>query len=132
MLIPALLKQYQQIAYMTGESNYTRIHFVDAPPQIHARTLGYFAELLPEFVRIHKTYLVNPSHITDYRASAAKKVNLQVLAQWLPISRHRIKEVMPMLERALTVDLITQRSLQDQKTKTRLSQKSKWIHKRIH
>ena len=51
-----------------GESNYTHLFFENKKPLLVAKTLIEFEELLQEhnFIRIHKTHLVNLKHVTAY------------------------------------------------------------------
>lgn len=55
----------QNIVYLQSEVNYTRIFLKDGKAYLEAKTLKHFNGILdgPEFIRIHKSYLVNRSQI---------------------------------------------------------------------
>lgn len=56
------------IEYLEGIGNYTNVYIVGQKPIMVSRTLKRFEELLPNFIRIHKSRLVNPIYIVDYKA----------------------------------------------------------------
>ena len=55
----------EEIIRLEASSNYTRIFFTNQTKLISAKVLKQFAEMLEPFgfVRIHRTHLVNRSHI---------------------------------------------------------------------
>lgn len=55
------------IIYCEGENNYTRFIFIDHKPILISKTLGEYEEILEDyqFIRIHKSYLVNKVYITQ-------------------------------------------------------------------
>jgi two-component system LytT family response regulator len=60
--------EVKHIIRCQGESNYTHLFFDNRKTLLVARTLIEFEELLQEhqFIRIHKTHLVNLNHVTAY------------------------------------------------------------------
>ncbi|MEO7445108.1 MAG: LytTR family DNA-binding domain-containing protein [Ferruginibacter sp.] len=58
----------QDIIYCEASSNYTNFHFTNRPTIITAKSIHDYDELLEDsnFMRIHKTYLVNLEHVTEY------------------------------------------------------------------
>jgi len=54
--------------YLEGDGNCTNIHFLDGTTFFDTRTLKVYDEILNEnkFFRIHKKYIINLSHLTDY------------------------------------------------------------------
>jgi two-component system LytT family response regulator len=56
------------ILYLEGDGNCTHIHFVDGTSFFDTRTLKIYEEILNPitFFRIHKKYIINLSHLTDY------------------------------------------------------------------
>lgn len=92
MIASKLRELSPAILYLAGDGNYTHIHFLVNPSVLYATTLSAFARELPEFVRIHKSYLINPNHITNYRSNGRNAMEVQVGKLWLPISRRRIVE----------------------------------------
>jgi DNA-binding LytR/AlgR family response regulator len=81
-----------QITYISGEGNYATVHFVDRPSQTYALTLARLASHLPELVRIHKSYLVNPDHVVNCQHKRTTEARVLIGKEWLPISRRRAAE----------------------------------------
>jgi two-component system LytT family response regulator len=54
------------IIRLESESNYTYVHFADRKPLLVAKVLREFEALLEPFgfVRIHRSHIINPDHIT--------------------------------------------------------------------
>lgn len=98
MIAKQLSKISPFVLYMVGEGNYTHIHFVSKRPELYATNLGTFEKDLPDFVRIHKSYLINPAHVTDYRTRGHRTSEVRVGEHWLPIGRRRIDEVETVLK----------------------------------
>ncbi len=98
-----LITQVDNIIYLAGDGNYTNVHFVDASKQMYAKTLGDFCQVLPHFIRIHKSYLINPDHISDFKHDPSKGAFIKVGVHWLPVSRRKISDVKPLIKpRVLT------------------------------
>lgn len=55
-----------EILRLEADRNYTLIHLVGKRPFLASKTLKHFEEMLGEFnfIRTHKSHLVNPHHIT--------------------------------------------------------------------
>lgn len=55
-----------EILRLEADRNYTLIHLVGKRPFLASKTLKHFEEMLQEFnfIRTHKSHLVNPRHIT--------------------------------------------------------------------
>jgi two-component system LytT family response regulator len=64
-----LFLEIESILYIKSESNYSYIHRRNGRPVLASKTLLHFEELLNDyhFVRIHASYLVNLSEITEYK-----------------------------------------------------------------
>ena len=56
------------ILYCEAVDNFTRFHFEELKPLLICRTLKYFEDILKDhnFLRIHRSYLINASHIIRY------------------------------------------------------------------
>lgn len=56
------------IIMFEGHKNYTLIHLSNGLKKMYARTLCHFEEQLidEKFIRVHRTYLVNPDYIIGY------------------------------------------------------------------
>lgn len=78
------------ILYIEGMQNYARLHFKDQEMVIH-QTMISLEETLPRdnFFRIHKSYLINISHI-DQVSGGRVFIN----GQELPISRNRREDLL--------------------------------------
>lgn len=57
-----------EIIRLQAESNYTHIFLTDKKLFVSAKTLKEYDEILQghKFLRVHKSHLVNPAHITSY------------------------------------------------------------------
>ena len=60
-----------EIIRLQADSNYTHIFLKDKKPFVSAKTLKEYDEILEghHFLRVHKSHLVNPQHITQYDRS---------------------------------------------------------------
>lgn len=56
------------ILYCEAEDNFTKFFFDDGKPLMICRTLKYFEDVLAPhaFIRIHRSYLINPHHVIRY------------------------------------------------------------------
>ncbi|MBK8501829.1 MAG: response regulator transcription factor [Saprospiraceae bacterium] len=57
------------IIYCQSDSNYTQFVFNEAKKILSSHHLGYYSEILEEigFVRVHRSFIVNPDHIQLYK-----------------------------------------------------------------
>jgi two-component system, LytTR family, response regulator len=57
------------IIRLQAERNYTRIYFTNGKNFLSSKTLSEYERLLRDsgFVRIHRSHLINPSHLTAYK-----------------------------------------------------------------
>ncbi len=64
-----LFVNIQDIVYCHAISNYTEFHLTERRKLTSSYTLGYYNELLADrnFFRLHRSYLVNLSHIKMYK-----------------------------------------------------------------
>jgi DNA-binding LytR/AlgR family response regulator len=79
------------LIYLTGEGNYTWLHYLDGNKHLTAQTLKFLQTLLPNYIRIHKSILVNPACIRMIRAFPDSLSGAVVLHDGteLPVSRRR-------------------------------------------
>ena len=63
-----IFAEIKNVIYCESDNNYTRIYTVDGKKYLVAKTLGDIQEVLEErnFLRIHRQYLINLSHIKKY------------------------------------------------------------------
>jgi len=85
------------ILYCEGENNYTRFIFCDHKPLLISKTLGEYEEILQDhqFIRIHKSYLVNKKFITKVDRDGMLWMSD---GRSLAVSRRRKEAVMDVLK----------------------------------
>ena len=81
----------EEIIYLEADGRYTKIHFKNMNPIICAKLLKNFESVLTmNFIRIHRSYIVNISYIT-------KLINYKIIeladGTKLPIARRRYKSI---------------------------------------
>jgi two-component system, LytTR family, response regulator len=93
------------ILYCEAEDNFTRFYLeTDGPrdkaPLLICRTLKYFEDILSEhrFVRIHRSYLINPDFVVRYSKGKGGAVVMKN-NQELEISPNKKKEFLDLFER---------------------------------
>jgi two-component system LytT family response regulator len=81
------------ILYCEAEDNFTRFHFEKSPPLLICRTLKYFNDILKDskFIRIHRSYLINPEHVIRYSKGKGGFVTMKNNKE-LEVSENRKKE----------------------------------------
>ena len=81
------------ILYLEGDGNCTNINFVDGTTFFDTRTLKVYEEILNDnkFYRIHKKYIINLAHLTDYLHEDGYFAVMQTLIR-LPVARARVTE----------------------------------------
>jgi two-component system, LytTR family, response regulator len=88
------------IVYCEAVDNFTRFHFENGNPLLICRTLKYFEEVLKDhrFMRIHRSYLVNPDFVIRYSKGKGGSVTMKN-NQELEISPNKKKEFLDLFER---------------------------------
>ena len=83
----------QSIQYCEAEDNFTKFFFDDQKPLLICRTLKYFEDILKnyQFIRIHRSYLVNPDFVIRYSKGKGGYVTMKN-NQELEISPNKKKE----------------------------------------
>jgi len=102
--ISQILEHPSLIAYFSGASNYTWLQFRNGERRLLSKSLTYFEEQLPAFVRIHKTALVNPTCVVGMEAPPRPKMAGMVRMHdgtELPVSRRRWDDVARLLQARL-------------------------------
>ena len=81
------------ILYLEGDGNYTNIHFKDGDLFCDTRTLKIYGEILNSttFFRIHKKYIINLTHLTDYLLEEGNFAKLSTGIK-LPVARARVTD----------------------------------------
>ena len=87
-----------EILRLEADRSYTHIHLVGKRPFIASKTLKHFEEMLDEFqfIRTHKSHLVNPRHIT--RVSNDNEFVLLTDGSKVEVSRRKKEEVLQQLK----------------------------------
>ncbi len=90
----------ESIIYVESDSNYATCFFEDGRSLMVSKTLKYMEELLAQhnFVRIHRSYLINVNHMTRYIKGEGGYVIMDN-NQKLDVSRRRKDELMQLLKR---------------------------------
>tara|TARA_R110002050_G_scaffold165874_1_gene296339 strand:- start:172 stop:924 length:753 start_codon:yes stop_codon:yes gene_type:complete len=91
--------EVKSIIRCQGESNYTHLFFDNRKPLLAAKTLVDFEELLREyqFIRVHKTHLVNLNHVASYMKNDGGQLILSN-GDAVQISRRRKEMVIRQLQ----------------------------------
>jgi len=82
----------KDIIYCSADDNYTHVHLANSKKLV-SKTLKHFDEMLSEkgFCRIHKSHLINASHVTAYKKGKGGSVMLSDVE--LPVSPSRKLEL---------------------------------------
>lgn len=87
----ARIARIAEICAIEAEENYSRVHLLDASSVLVRRPLKNWKEDLPpaHFLQVHRTGIVNLSHIKSYRRDASGSVMIDVASvrQPLPVGR---------------------------------------------
>lgn len=88
----------EEVVRMEADKSYTHIHLVNKKPFIASKTLKHFEEMLEgfDFIRTHKSHLVNPRHIT--RVSNDHDFILLTDGSKVEVSRRKKEEVLQQLK----------------------------------
>lgn len=90
-----LLLQASEITYMQGDGNYTFVHTTYGKRYLVSKTMKTIQAILnADFLRIHKSYTINPDHLVS--RIETDRVLLSC-GQQLPIARRRINEIQERL-----------------------------------
>jgi len=88
------------IMYGEAADNFTKFYFQERPPLLICRTLKYFEEVLSVhgFLRIHRSYLINPSFVIRYSKGKGGYVTMKN-NQELEVSPHKKQDFLKLFER---------------------------------
>ncbi|HZH63956.1 MAG TPA: LytTR family DNA-binding domain-containing protein [Flavisolibacter sp.] len=87
-----------EILRLEADRSYTHIHLAKKRPFIASKTLKHFEEMLEEFnfIRTHKSHLVNPKHITH--VTSDNEHLLLTDGSRVEVSRRKKEEVLQQLK----------------------------------
>lgn len=88
------------IIWIQGDENYVHMHLLNGRYYTLTNTLKWYDEQLPQFVRLHKSSLVNPAYVTHLKRANSRNVKA-ILSNGLSlrVSRRRIGPVIRQFER---------------------------------
>ncbi|GAB4016630.1 hypothetical protein GCM10028808_45680 [Spirosoma migulaei] len=90
----------QQVLYLIGNINYCYLYMVNGEVILSCRTLKWFADQWPCFLRVHKKALINQAYITFCKpAGNSTDTNYVIMADQtqFEIARRRVPAVLPVL-----------------------------------
>lgn len=89
------------IAYLAGANNYTWLHFRNGEKKMLAKPISYLESQLTNFIRVHKTALINPACVEKLQQPPRQRMAGSVELEGgivLPVSRRRWREVVVALQ----------------------------------
>ncbi|MVM42010.1 hypothetical protein GO730_37390 [Spirosoma sp. HMF3257] len=63
----------QSVLYLRGDVNYSRVHLQTGQILVSSRTLKWYADRWPDFVRVHKGALVNPAYAGQVKLTSSQR-----------------------------------------------------------
>ncbi|MVM28692.1 LytTR family transcriptional regulator [Spirosoma sp. HMF4905] len=100
-VIKPALQQPELIAYFSGANNYCWLYFRNGEKKLLAKPISYLESQLPDFIRVHKTILINPAYIKSLDEPPHKKMAGKVhldSGEVFPVSRRRWLQVVESLQ----------------------------------
>lgn len=87
------------IIFCKSDNNYTEFVLEGGRKLVASKTLKYFEEILPasEFLRVHKSYIVNTNHILKYFKRDGGEI-LTTGNYTLPVSRSQREEILKLIQ----------------------------------
>ncbi|MVM38097.1 LytTR family transcriptional regulator [Spirosoma sp. HMF3257] len=99
-VIKPALQRPELISYFSGANNYCWLYFRNGEKKLLAKPISYLESQLPDFIRVHKTVLINPDYIKSLdqppHKKMAGKVHLES-GEVFPVSRRRWLQVVESL-----------------------------------
>ncbi len=100
-VIKPALQRPDQIAYFSGANNYCWLYFRSGEKKLLAKPISYLESKLPDFVRVHKTILINPAYVKSLHRPPRQKMAGEVhldSGEVFPVSRRRWQQVAESLQ----------------------------------
>lgn len=95
-IIKPILQHPELISYFLGANNYCWLYFRNGEKKLLAKPISFLESKLPDFIRVHKTVLINPSCIKSLskppRQKMAGEIHLET-GEVFPVSRRRWPQV---------------------------------------
>lgn len=95
-----------QITHCQGAGGYAELHLVEGRKLLHTATLNELAESLPlTFLRVHRSYLVNTTHVRALRRNASGPGRLLLSdGTEVPVSRRVMPKIRLAIDSGAAVD----------------------------
>ncbi|GAB3045657.1 hypothetical protein GCM10027185_56870 [Spirosoma pulveris] len=105
------IQDAQRILRLQGSGNYTTIYLRDADkPLLVSKSLVYFADQLPDFIRVSKSSLINPTDIVKVTRWDARRMEVELSdGTLLPVARRRAADLLAVLQEQVDRRKIVQR-----------------------
>lgn len=96
-----LLIDVDEIRYIKGAGIYSEILLREGKVELHDKSLSKLDAILPSnFIRTHKSYIVNIQCVKSFSSLGGSKYNLELSNdEILPVSRTKYKEIKELLSR---------------------------------
>lgn len=93
---PGKIKPYTlaNIVRIHGCGNYSLLYMTDGRQLLLSYTLKRYVESLPDFVRSHKSHLVNPKFVKRVAIYGPTVLVLMKSGEEIPVSRRQVDEVL--------------------------------------
>ena len=89
----------RSIVWIAGDDSYAHLYFLNGQHYTITRTLKWFVLQLPDFVRLHKSILVNPVHVTDCQREQPRSALVTVrTGTTFPVAHRRVEGVVKSLQ----------------------------------
>ncbi|GAB3989964.1 hypothetical protein GCM10028807_16100 [Spirosoma daeguense] len=99
-VIKPAIQHPEKIAYFSGANNYCWLHFRNGEKKLLAKPISSLETQLPDFIRVHKTILLNPAYIKELQQPPRRKMTGKVCldtGEIFPVSRRRWNQVVELL-----------------------------------
>jgi len=109
-VIKPALQHPELISYFSGANNYCWLHYLDGQKKLLAKPISHLETLLPDFVRVHKTILINPACVQSLHQPPRPKMSGEIrltTGDVFPISRRRWPDVVAALQKQITISPAT-------------------------
>lgn len=100
-VIKPALQRPDLIAYFSGANNYCWLFFRNGEKKLLAKPISYLESKLPDFIRVHKTALINPAYVKSLHRPPRQKMAGEVRLEngvIFPVSRRRWSQVAESLQ----------------------------------
>lgn len=100
-VIKPALQHPELIAYFSGANNYSWLYFRNGEKRLLAKPISYLETRLPDFIRVHKTILINPTYVKSLHQPPRQKMAGEIRldsGEVFPVSRRRWQQVAESLQ----------------------------------